>query len=182
MKRVKLLLLFAMFIAPIAASYLAYYVWQPEGRKNYGELVKQIALTTQGVDLTGAPKNIADLQRQWVMVYVGSGACNKSCEQSLYFMRQTRKMQGKEMERIERLWVLTDAATPSVQLQQEHAGLHYLRPANAAMLAQFPDADKGGSLYMIDPMGHLMMRWPHDPDYKGMSKDIKQLLKASQIG
>lgn len=182
MKRVKLLLLFAMFIAPIAASYFAYYVWQPEGRKNYGELVKQVSMTTQGVDLSGTPKNIASLQRQWVMVYVGGGACDKACAQSLYLMRQIRKIQGKEMDRIERLWVLSDAATPSVQIQREHAGLHYLRPTNAAMLLQFPDSARGGSLYMIDPLGHLMMRWPQNPDPKGIIRDIKQLLKASQIG
>lgn len=182
MNRVKLLLLFGLFALPVAASYLAYYVWQPEGRKNYGELVKQVEMRINGVDLSGLPKDIASLKGKWVMVYAGSGACNRQCEQLLYFMRQTRKVQGKEMDRIERLWVVTDAVTPSVALQQAHAGMHFLRTQDAGMSGQFKDVAEGAHLYMIDPLGHLMMRWPQAPDPKLINKDIKQLLKASQIG
>jgi hypothetical protein len=115
------------------------------------------------------------------MVYVGGGACPKSCQDLLYYMRQTRTAQGKEMDRIERLWLLTDAVTPAAELQQAHAGLHYLRPA-VSPLPQFVGSETGAYLYMIDPLGHVMMRWPQNPDPSRMIKDIKQLLKASQIG
>jgi len=179
--RVKLLLLIGMFILPVAASYLAYYVWQPTARKNYGELIKQIDVQIKGVSLDGQPKDIANLKGKWVMVYVGSGSCPKTCQDLLYYMRQTRTAQGKEMGRVERLWILTDGAVPATELQQFHAGLNYLM-ADASPTSQFVGSETGMYLYMIDPLGHLMMRWPQNPEPSRMIKDIKQLLKASQIG
>ena len=182
MNRVKLLLLFGLFIAPIVASYLAYYIWQPEGRKNYGDLVKQTEVRLQGVDLAGRAMDMGSLKGKWVMVYVGGATCDKQCEQLLYFMRQTRKAQGKEMDRIARMWVVSDAQIPAVALQQEHAGMSYLRVQQPGLMRMFADGEIGAHLYMVDPLGHLMMRWPAQPDPARMIKDIKHLLKASQIG
>jgi len=179
--RVKLLLLIGMFILPVVASYLAYYIWQPSARKNYGELIKQVDVQAKGTALDGQPKDAADLKGKWVMVYVGGGACPKTCQDLLYYMRQTRTAQGKEMDRIERLWLLTDEVMPSAELQQAHAGLHYLKGA-ASPASQFVGSETGAYLYMVDPLGHLMLRWPQNPDPSRMIKDIKQLLKASQIG
>jgi hypothetical protein len=166
---------------PVAASYLAYYIWQPAGRKNYGELVKQVEINLDGPSLDGQPWNADSLKGKWVMVYVGSGVCPKNCEDLLYFMRQTRTAQGKEMDRIERLWVLTDDIVPAVSLQQAHAGLRYLR-ATQSPESLFAGGMQGTYLFMVDPLGHLMMRWPQNPDPRRMIKDIKHLLKASQIG
>jgi hypothetical protein len=96
-------------------------------------------------------------------------------------MRQTRTAQGKEMDRIERLWLLTDDVVPAPGLQAYHAGLHYLK-ADISPVSQFVGSETGAHLYMIDPLGHLMLRWPQNPDPSRMIKDIKLLLKASQIG
>jgi cytochrome oxidase Cu insertion factor (SCO1/SenC/PrrC family) len=176
-----LLVLFGLFALPVVASYLAYYVWQPTGRKNYGELVKQVEINLQGGALNGQRWDVASLKGKWVMVYVGSGTCPKTCQDLLYYMRQTRTAQGKEMDRIERLWVLTDQVVPATTLQQAHAGLHYVR-ATQPTEKLFAGGRQGIYLYMVDPLGHLMMRWPQNPDPRKMIKDIKHLLKASQIG
>lgn len=181
MSRVKLLLLIGIFVLPLAASYLAYYVWQPSGRKNYGELIRQVEADLGGTDLAGRPWHLSGLKGKWVMVYVGSGACDPACQQLLYYMRQTRTAQGREMDRVERLWVLTDHVVPTPALQQAHAGLHYLRAASPPG-AIFAGSDGGAHVYMIDPLGHLMLRWPQQPDPRRMIKDLKHLLKASQIG
>lgn len=181
MNRVKLLLLIGLFALPVVASYLAYYVWQPTARKNYGELIKQVDVQVRGTALDGKPMDIASLKGKWVMVYVGGGACPKSCQDLLYYMRQIRTAQGKEMERVERLWLVTDDVTPAAELQQAQTGLYYLKPS-ASPSSQFAGSETGAYVYMIDPLGHLMMRWPQNPDPSRMVKDIKQLLKASQIG
>ncbi len=181
MNRIKLLLLIGLFALPVAASYIAYYVWQPTARKNYGELIKQVEVRAAGVALDGRPFDVASLKGKWVMVYVGGGECAKPCQDLLYFMRQTRTAQGKEMGRVERLWLLTDEVAPTDELQSYHAGMHYLKP-NASPVAQFAGSETGAYLYMIDPLGHLMMRWPQSPDPGRMIKDIRLLLKASQIG
>lgn len=179
--RIRLLLIIGLFLLPLAASYLAYYVWQPTARKNYGELVRQVDVRVSGVGLDGKPMDTARLKGKWVMVYVGGGACPKTCRDLLYYMRQARTSQGKEMDRIERLWLLTDEAVPAAGLQARHVGLHYLRP-EVSPVAQFSGSETGARLYLIDPLGHLMMRWPQNPDPGRMIKDIRLLLKASQIG
>lgn len=181
MNRIKLLLLVGLFALPVAASYLAYYVWQPSARKNYGELIKQVDVRAAGVGLDGQPFDVAALKGKWVVVYVGGGGCAKPCQDLLYFMRQTRTAQGKEMDRIERLWLLTDNVVPAAELQAYHPGLRYLRPA-VSPVSQFVGSETSAYLYMIDPLGHLMMRWPQNPDPSRMIKDIRLLLKASQIG
>jgi Uncharacterized protein SCO1/SenC/PrrC, involved in biogenesis of respiratory and photosynthetic systems len=181
MNRVKLLLLIGLFALPVTASYLAYYVWQPTARKNYGELIKQVDVHVAGIGLDGKPMDAAGLKGKWVMVYVGGGACPKTCQDLLYFMRQTRTAQGKEMDRIERLWLLTDSVAPAADLQTYHAGLNYLMPP-VSPIPQFVGSETEAYLYMIDPLGHVMMRWPQNPDPGRMIKDIKLLLKASQIG
>lgn len=181
MNRIKLLLLIGLFVLPVAASYLAYYVWQPTARKNYGELVKQVDVRASGIGLDGKPMDVTSLKGKWVMVYVGGGGCPKACQDLLYYMRQTRTSQGKEMDRIERLWLLTDEVVPAAELQARHVGLHYLKP-EVSPVPQFVGSESGAYLYMVDPLGHLMMRWPQNPDPSRMIKDIKQLLKASQIG
>lgn len=182
MSRIKLLLLLGLFVLPVAASYLTYYILKPEGRKNYGELVKQVDLQIKGTDLSGNPFDFAQLKGSWVMVYAGGGACDESCKQLLYFMRQTRKVQGKEMDRIERVWLITDGLVPDAGLQAEHEGLKMVRVEALVAAKQLAGAEEGGYLYMADPLGHLMMRWPRNPDPSSMVKDIRLLLKASQIG
>lgn len=182
MNRIKLLMLFGLFILPVAASYLAYYVWQPEGRKNYGELVRQVEVRARGDDLAGREWDVVSLKGKWIMIYTGSGQCAAECERLLYFMRQVRKSQGKEMSRVERLWIITDDALPAPVLQQAHEGLGYIKTRDPAVISQFAEGASGQHIYLVDPLGHLMMQWPKNPDPARMIKDLKHLLKASQIG
>ncbi|WP_296814030.1 hypothetical protein [Thiobacillus sp.] len=118
-----------------------------------------------------------------MMVHVGPTRCDAACAWQLYLMRQTRIAQGKEQDRIERLWVVTDSGTPDAKLLQAHPDLHVWRPANAAFVAQFPAAqNRVDHIYLIDPLGNLMLRFPAQADFDRMMKDLKLLLKASQIG
>ena len=182
--RSKFLMLMAVFVVPVAAAYLAYFGWRPAGHTNYGDLLTVTPLQqTAGVAQDGAPFDLQRLQGKWVMVHVGPARCDAACAQQLYLMRQTRITQGKDQSRIERLWVLTDGGTIDPALLKEHPGLHVWRPADAAFVAQFPAGDeRAGHVYMVDPLGNLMLRFPARPDAKRMMKDLKLLLKASQIG
>jgi hypothetical protein len=118
------------------------------------------------------------------MVHVGgAAACDADCAQQLYLTRQVRIAQGKEQSRIERLWVLTDPTSPDPALLREHPGLFVWRPDDAVFADQFPaDQDRSAHIYLVDPLGNLMMRFPAAVDPKRMMKDLKLLLKASQIG
>jgi hypothetical protein len=98
-------------------------------------------------------------------------------------MRQTRIAQGKEQARIERLWVVTDGGAVAPALLKDHPGLYAWRPNNPAFAAQFPAlAARSGHIYLVDPLGNLMLRFPVQPVAKKVMKDLRLLLKASQIG
>jgi len=182
--RSKLLLLIGVFLMLVVAAYLAYAGWRPSAHTNYGDLLKVTPLQlTAGSTYDGRPFNLDALRGKWVMAHVGPAHCDAACARQLYLMRQTRIAQGKDQERIERLWVMTDHGTPNAQLLQSHPDLHAWRPAAAAFVTQFPAAqDRSGYIYLVDPLGNLMLRFPAQTDGKGMMKDLKLLLKASQIG
>jgi cytochrome oxidase Cu insertion factor (SCO1/SenC/PrrC family) len=179
--RAKLILIFSFFALPVLASYLTYYFWQPTGRKNYGELIAQVSLK-DGQDLAGQTIPAQDFKGKWTLVYLGGGGCDKNCETRLYFMRQVRTAQGPERDRINRLWVVTDQIVPATTLLGQHPGLRVIQSQDPSFLAQFVGAETGNNIYMVDPLGNLMMRFPSNPDPSLMIKDIKHLLKASQIG
>lgn len=182
--RSKLLILFGVFAAPIVAAYLAYYGLRPAAHSNYGDLFKVTPLQqTEGKVLDGHAFNLDALHGKWVMVHVGPAQCDADCVRQLYLMRQIRIAQGKEQSRIDRLWVLTDNGTPDATFLQAHPGLHVWRPVDADFVAQFPAAqNRAAHIYLVDPLGNLMLRFPAQPEFKGMMKDLKLLLKASQIG
>ncbi|HYF57545.1 MAG TPA: cytochrome C oxidase subunit I [Burkholderiaceae bacterium] len=186
-QRIKLIALLLVFAAPVIASYLAYYVFPPSGRSNYGTLilpqrpVPELALAAPD----GAPYRFASLLGQWVLLQVDSGACPKACADKLYALRQQRTMTGKDRERLDRVWLVTDAATPSAELLRDYEGTLVLRADPAALAALLP-VEPGRRvedyLYVIDPLGNLMMRFPADGEPARIRKDISRLLKASRVG
>lgn len=166
--------------APIIASYVAYHFWAPAGRVNYGDLIEPHPLPDRPLSaLDGSPFRFTELKGEWVLVTAGSAACDATCRQKLVYMRQVRLAQSKESGRIERLWLLTDSLVPDAALVAEHPGLRIVRGADiaASLPASRAPADH---IYVIDPLGNLMMRFPADPDPKRMLKDVSRLLRHSK--
>ncbi|MEP7183691.1 MAG: hypothetical protein ABI886_16035 [Betaproteobacteria bacterium] len=175
-----LLLIAAVCIAPVVASYAAYYLFPREAQVNYGTLLPTaLAPTVEGARLSGAPFRLADLSGRWLLVAKAGGGCDAACARVLYATRQARTMQGRDQERIVRVWLVTDGATPSPGLVDEHPGLVVARvPAAAA--AALPGGPN--SIVVVDPLGNLVLRYSEDPDIKGIGRDLSRLLKASRIG
>jgi cytochrome oxidase Cu insertion factor (SCO1/SenC/PrrC family) len=186
--RTRLLLILAVCAAPMLLSYLAYYVIKPEGRTNYGTLIDPRNYPIpelHSTELSGEPTTLSDFQGKWVMLQVADAACGEACHERLMNMRQLRLMQGKDMDRIERVWLLTDREPVETMLMREFDGIHMLRVDPAAVTAWLPaDANTVAAdhIYLIDPLGNLMMRFPKDSDPNKMKKDINKLLRASSIG
>lgn len=178
-----LLLLAAICVLPVVASYLTYYVVKPQKRMNYGELIAPGPLpAARFADVQGKAFSFDQLRGRWVMVTVDSGECEARCRQKLYNMRQVRLAQGKEMERIERVWLVSDEAPPPPDLLREHAGTHVVRDSGALLAALPAEGDRAAHVYLIDPLGNMMLRFPENPDPKRMIKDFERLLKYSRIG
>lgn len=186
--RWKLFAVIAICASPLIASYLTYYVIKPESRTNYGALIDprnhpMPVLGTAGLD--GKPLGLDAFKGKWIMLHVSEGECPQSCRKKLYDMRQLRLAQGKDMDRIERVWLITDEQPLETMLMREYDGTHMLR-VNPAMLEAWLPVESGTNMkdhiFMIDPLGNLMMRFPKDADPNKIKKDIAKLLKASRIG
>jgi hypothetical protein len=167
--RLKLLGVFLACAAPFALAWAAWHFgWAPGAAGNYGELIAPRPVT-------GAP--LPALRGKWVMVSFDSAACDAYCEQKLYFMRQVRRALGKDQARVERLWVLTDTGKPQPRLVAQIEGTHLA----TASPGDFP-GERRDHIYVVDPLGNLMLRFPRDPDPSRMLKDLQRLLKYSAIG
>ena len=186
--RWKLLLVIAICASPLIASYFTYYVIKPEQRTNYGTLLDPRAHPMAKLNaktLDGQPTELDALRGKWIMLRTGPGACDEACRQQLYYMRQLRTAQGKDRDRIERVWLVSDDEPLETVLMREYDGTHMLRANAQAVQAWLPtEADTAHSdhLYLIDPLGNLMMRFPKDFDPNKVKKDLSRLLKASRIG
>lgn len=186
--RWKLFLVIAICAAPMIASYLTYYVIKPQSRTNYGALIdpQQYPLPQlHGKGLDGKPASLEDFKGKWIMLQVAGSDCDAACQSRLFTMRQLRLMQGKEMDRIERVWLITDDQPLETLILREYDGTEMLRVDASTLKAWLP-TEPGTSasdhIYIIDPRGNLMMRFPKDGDPNKMKKDIARLLRASSIG
>lgn len=189
--RWKLFAVIAICAAPMLASYLTYYVIKPQGRTNYGTLLDPRAYPMPAISALGAttldgkPAALDAYKGKWIMLQVDGGDCQAACRKKLYEMRQLRLTQGKEMDRIERVWLITDAQPLETTLMREYDGTRLLRIKPQALKTWLPaeaDTTAENHIYMIDPLGNLMMRFPKDGDPNKIKKDIAKLLKASSIG
>lgn len=173
--RRKLLLIGAFFALPFVLGWLAYtFDWTPKASGNHGELLEARPITGNVFE---------PLKGKWIFVSFDRAACDKACEQKLYYMRQVRIAQGKERERVARLWILEDAQTPKAELLRAIEGTSIVRAEEVGALERFPGADvRTDYIYVIDPLGNLMMRYPRSVDPSGMIKDMRRLLRYSSFG
>lgn len=177
-------LIVALTVAPVAASYLIYYYWPPDRTVNYGELIEPRPLPETPLTLVdGTPFRMSQLKGKWVLIAVDSGHCDENCGRKLLYMRQLRLTQGKNMERIERVWLISDGIAPRPEAVAPYQGTWLVRAGGAGPLKLFPAQGAASDhIFLIDPLGNLMMRFPRDPDPTLMIKDLARLLKASRIG
>ena len=185
--RWKMLVVLLVCVAPIVASYFTYYVIRPDGRRNFGELIdpQRPLPAISGRTLDGQTVQLPSLKGQWLLMTVSGAACDARCEKNLYFQRQMREALGREMGRVDRVWLITDEAAVAPGLLPALKDATVLRVAPAA-LAQWLLPEKGKDLpshiYLVDPMGNWMMRFPADLDAATAAKakrDLDRLLRAA---
>jgi hypothetical protein len=175
-----LLLVAAVVVAPVVASYTAYYLIPREARTNYGELLT----TAPAPELTGAradgrPFALSQLRGKWVLLVTAPGRCDAGCAQALYATRQARTIQGRERERVQRVWLVIDDTAPEPSLLEQHPDLQVARVSREALAGLPGGADR---IFLVDPLGNLVLAFPGEPDIGKVAKDIERLLRASRIG
>jgi hypothetical protein len=177
-------LVLAVCAAPVIASYALYFWVRPDGRTNYGELLEPQrdlpAIQLKSVD--GSSAEWTQWRGRWILLTTAPGECPADCVQRLYVMRQVRLTTGKDQDRVERVWLLTNDQAPDPALIAQHPGLQVLRPQSAGADLGITDLFQPGHIFVVDPLGHVMMRFPLDVDPNRMKKDIARLLRASRVG
>jgi hypothetical protein len=186
--RVRMLLVLLICAAPVIASYFTYYVIRPEGRRHFGELIepqRTVPAQLTGHDLDGVPVLLSALRGQWLLLTVASGECDGVCEKQLYLQRQLRESLGKERERVDKVWLVTGQAAIKAELLSVLPGTTVLRlPDRAIDTWLFPAQGHrlDDHLYLVDPMGNWMMRFPAHMDLAQAAqakRDIERVLRAS---
>ena len=190
--RWKMILVLLICAAPVIASYFTYYIVRPDGRRNFGELIEpQRSLPNlTAATLEGKPVSLQSLKGQWLLVSVGQGACSEACAHNLYLQRQLHTSLGKDKDRVERVWLIADATVadqtpvdPALRTAITDAVILRLgAPQLAGWLAPAEGRSLSDHLYLVDPMGNWMMRFPAQLDLAAAvkaKKDIERLLRAS---
>ena len=185
--RWKMLAVLLVCASPVIASYLTYYVIRPEGRRNHGELIQpqRILPAMEVSKLNGDKVALNSLKGQWLLVSVADAACDEACQKHLYFQRQLRESLGKEKDRIDWVWLATGEAPVDDKLMPALSQATVLRVSSQSISEWLqPAAGRQLSehLYVVDPMGNWMMRFPPGIELAAAAKakkDLDRLLKAS---
>ena len=188
--RRRLLILAALFLGPLAAAWLLYFGldgWRPSGSAAHGELIAPVVPLPE-VDaglLTSAPAQPL-FRGVWTLTLLGGDRCGEHCTHALVNVRQVRLAMGKDMDRIGRTLSVAPTAPGLDDLIAAHPGLVILDasdPAVRDLTAQFPDGRRAGEwIYLTDPLGNLMLRFPWDAPPEDIKADLKRLLRLSRIG
>ena len=188
-----------MFFAPLGLSFYLYYghrAWHPGGRVNAGDLIEPPhPLPSLALPLQSSGETAPDfLRRKWTLLYLEHGSCAERCRTSLYEMRQVRLALDRDMDRVQRVFIADKDCCDWQFLHEQHPDLLAIRlsPAAAPLLALLPRRGGGNAgagddanpqlVYLIDPLGNLMMSYAPDAKPKGMLEDMKRLLRLSSIG
>ena len=184
--RWKMLLLALVCAAPVLASYFSYYVVRPGGGTSLGQLIdpQRPMPTLPATDLNGQPFALSSLKGQWLLISVGGARCDARCESNLYLQRQLRESLGKDKERMDWVWLIGDDERVPDALRPALAQATVVRVPEAELAKWLvPDADRtlADSLYVVDPMGHWMMRFPtlSKDNASKAKRDLARLLRAS---
>jgi hypothetical protein len=192
-----LIMVLLLSLSPVVAAVLVYFnpEWRPEGNTNYGQLVEpqrpmpsaqELPLTS----LDGQPFDIKSLKGQWLLVTADSGGCDDECAKKLFILRNTHAMNGKNVDRISRVWFVTDDKPIPQKVLDAYVGTVIVR-ADPATLARYLPVPLGqletaeglaNNMWIIDPLGNLILQYPRETDPLELRKDIGKLLHSSRIG
>lgn len=193
--RIKLLSIFAIFAVPLILASVYLHMIRNSGGSlgdtSRGQLISPaVPLTEFSLQHDDADFTLDTVRGSWTLLYMPEGQCLETCELNLYHMRQVRLALNHRMDRVQRAVLLSSAEQLDAQLRSAHPGLIAVTgtaSAQAALRDQVMSAQSSmeplaDAIYLIDPLGNVMLRFPPDLAPKSMLKDLKHLLKVSRIG
>ena len=191
-RRAQLMLIALLFLGPLALSFWAYYglAYRPAGRTNHGELIEPARPLPDAIlaTATGSTTTTAALLRgHWSLVTVTEGACERTCREALAASGTARLALGGDLRRVRRVLLVAAPCCEPAAAADPDLGIGWLGGADGQRLKdEFPgggaQGSRAGRVYVVDPRGNLLMRYPPGESGQGMLRDLEQLLKLSHIG
>lgn len=190
-RKLQICLLMLLFLMPPIAAYVLFFSdFRPAVGVNYGELIEPVRPMGEAdlETLGGQGFKLSELHQKWTLLYVGGPVCDQICERNLYKIHQVRLAQGKNIDRVRSVYVLPQGAA-----RDAVSKIGEVYPSLLILLAKPEEYSKilerfmGGTteqqtVFVVDPIGNVMMFYHAEADPSGMRKDLKRLLKVSQIG
>jgi cytochrome oxidase Cu insertion factor (SCO1/SenC/PrrC family) len=193
--RTQLWLLIGLFFVPLIVAFVMYYGlsgWRPAGSTNEGDLITPARPVETGVLLSPQDQPLEEdvIKGKWSLLFIGDGQCDPRCREALTLIRQTRLALNDDASRVQRIFFATANCCDLEYLNTEHAGLITARveeESDRKLLATFPryqdvPIETAGRIYIVDPLGNLMMSYAPDAPPKALLEDLRKLLKLSHIG
>lgn len=173
-----------LFVVPLLLATIMYSFgrWLPAGSTNHGAVLQPVINLADELPRFVLPAAVDGL---WLMVYRNENpSCDAACRDALLRLRQSRLMLGNDMNRVARLFLHGDTTPDTVFIDTHHAGLITKtdRALQGLLERQQPAGEVGGGIFLVDPMGNLVMYFPPDLSPAEMVDDIKHLLDLSRIG
>ncbi|MCC6917443.1 MAG: hypothetical protein IT527_09085 [Nitrosomonas sp.] len=180
--RLKLILMALVILSPIViSSYLHRANFRPGHTINYGELLEVKPLQGEATNLLdNTIFRSRQLKGVWSLIMIDSGQCDAYCQEKLYMIRQARLAQHVDKDKVQRIWLINDDIKPSQEVISKYKGTRLVLANGRDLLKEFPfEARPEDHIYVVDPMGNLMMRYPNKPDAQKIVGDLKRLIKLS---
>jgi cytochrome oxidase Cu insertion factor (SCO1/SenC/PrrC family) len=193
-----MVLIFLLSLAPVLAAVIVYFnpQWRPEGSVNYGQLVEPqrpmpVAADLQLTTLDGKPFDLNSLKGKWLLVAADGAACPDSCARKLFILRNSHASQGKNVERLARVWFITDDAPVPEKVLEAYKGTTMVRVkpeqlqkflTTMGVKASTASEALAEPMWIIDPNGNLILQYPTDAEPEKVRKDISKLVYNSRIG
>jgi cytochrome oxidase Cu insertion factor (SCO1/SenC/PrrC family) len=183
------LLMLTFFVVPIIVVILMYqFNWKPSGA-SLGELVKPPRLLDSSKELKddeGVTLKPEFWKEKWSVVYIAD-QCEKACMDKLRDMRQLHVSLYKDITRTQRV-LITNAQDVS-EIKNKYPDLIVInQPLEelSKLIQQFQLNDENintsNRLYLVDPLGHLMMSYSPAVPLADVRKDVTRLLRYSWAG
>ncbi len=186
--KAKLLAFLVLCSLPMLLAYWVYFFVRPTGHAGLGEFIAPVrplpALGARSA-LDQRDHLLTELKGQWLLVSVASGQCPTDCQRRLFVQRQLRATLGNAMDRVDWVWLIDDAVAPPLAMRDNMApgfAWHVDATALKAWLPVEPGKTLADYIFVVDPMGNAMLRFPVLPDAPTASKarrDLERLLRAS---
>lgn len=173
--RVKLIAIFSIAFVPLFVAYFGYFFLPqlaPQGKTNQGELI------LPPVDAKSINEELT-ANGTWQLILPVETSCDETCKELLYLSRQIVTGLGKNSDRVGRVMLTTEVPEElGTFLDQEHGDLRVLDGDRSGLTGVYSSP----ALFLMDPNGNVMMYFTPDKAGKPMLKDLKHLLKISNIG